>query len=88
MWDRYGDLLVHCITYATHALADNCYRVFGVAAEDLITQSLVATPISEQVLGVVVKDLVESLVATPITEQVFGTVAGDLTQSLVATPIT
>ena len=41
------DLLVNCITCATHALADNLYRVFGVAVRDL-TQYLVVTPITEQ----------------------------------------
>ena len=66
MWDRYLDLLVHCITCATHALVDNRYQVIGVTDGDLITQSLVATPIVEQVFCAVIEDLIESLVATPI----------------------
>ena len=37
-------------------LAKNCYRVFCVADGDL-TQSLVATPITEQVFSVIVGDL-------------------------------
>ena len=47
---------------------DNRYQVFSFATEDLITQSLVATLIAEQVFSTGVVDLVESLVSMSITK--------------------
>ena len=55
MWDRYLDLLVHCITCVTCALTENRYRVFGIVVGDL-TQYLVVTLITEQVFGAVARE--------------------------------